>query len=188
MQELLILGNLITDLKQTALDTGLQFGVNWPHFIAAAINFCIVAGVLWFFVSKPVLNILEERRTKIEQSIADAEKIKHEIAQAEAKRQEILTKTNEDAKALLEEARAMAAQLREQETQKAIVAAEEIISKAKESTQADYDKMLNQLKGEVSRLVVDTAVKVIGEKLSPDLQKQLSADALIQLKQTLPKV
>ena len=88
----------------------------------------------------------------------------------------------------MEEARAMAAQLREQETQKAIVAAEEIISKAKESTQADYDKMLNQLKGEVSRLVVDTAVKVIGEKLSPDLQKQLSADALIQLKQTLPKV
>ena len=82
----------------------------------------------------------------------------------------------------------MAAQLREQETQKAIVAAEEIISKAKESTQADYDKMLNQLKGEVSRLVVDTAVKVIGEKLSPDLQKQLSTDALIQLKQTLPKV
>ena len=82
----------------------------------------------------------------------------------------------------------MAAQLREQETQKAIVAAEEIISKAKESTQADYDKMLNQLKGEVSRLVVDTAVKVIGEKLSPDLQKQLSADALIKLKQTLPKV
>ena len=90
---------------------------------------------------------------------------------------------SEEAKALIDEARTLASQLREQEAQKAVTAAEEIIAKAKEATRADYDKMLEQLKGEVSRLVVETTSKVIGRTLSAEDQKRLNAEALLQLGQ-----
>ena len=65
MEELLIMGSLLTDLGQTAVDTGQRFGVNWPQFLVQAINFCIVAAVLWFFASKPIFKLLEERRARI---------------------------------------------------------------------------------------------------------------------------
>ncbi len=84
---------------------------------------------------------------------------------------------------MLDEARPLASQLREQETQKAVTAAEEIIAKAKEATRADYDKMLEQLKGEISRLVVETTSKVIGRTLSDEDQKRLNSEALLQLGQ-----
>lgn len=184
MQELLILGSLLTDLGETAVETGQRFGINWPQFIVQTINFCIVAGVLWFFASKPILKLLEERKNRIAQSMADADRIKQELATAETKRQEILTNANEEAKKVLAEAHTLAAQLHEQETQKAVIAAKEIIAKAHESTQADYDKMLVQLKKEVCRLVVDTTAKVIGKTLTSEDQKRLNAEALLQLKQS----
>ena len=65
----------------------------------------------------------------------------------------------------------------------AVTAAEEIIAKAKEATRADYDKMLEQLKGEISRLVVETTSKVIGRTLSDEDQKRLNSEALLQLGQ-----
>ncbi|MDI9401110.1 MAG: F0F1 ATP synthase subunit B [Limisphaerales bacterium] len=181
MQELLIIGSLITDLGQTATETAQRFGLNWQQFFAQAINFCIVAGVLWFFASKPIIKLLEERKQRIAQSVADSKRIKEELEAAEAGRQQILTKAAEEAKALIVEARTLASQLREQESQKAVVAAEEIIAKAKEVADADYSKMLEQLKGEVCRLVVDTTAKVIGKALSPEDQKRLSDEALTQL-------
>ena len=183
MQELLIIGSITTDLANTATETAARFGLNWPQFIAQAINFCIVAAVLWFFASKPNMRMLEERRKRIAQSMADAQRIKEELAQAESERQQILTKANDEAKAMLDEARTLASQLREQETQKAVTAAEEIIAKAKEATRADYDKMLEQLKGEISRLVVETTSKVIGRTLSDEDQKRLNSEALLQLGQ-----
>lgn len=181
MQELLIIGSIITDLGQTATETAQRFGLNWQQFLAQAINFCIVAGVLWFFASKPIIKLLEERKERIAQSIADSERIKEELRAAEDGRQKILTKAADEAKSLIVEARSLAAQLREQESQKAVAAAEEIIAKAKEATQADYAKMLDQLKGEVCRLVVDTTAKVIGKTLSAEDQKRLSDEALSQL-------
>jgi F-type H+-transporting ATPase subunit b len=181
MQELLIIGSLLTDLGETAVETGQRFGVNWPQFLVQCINFCIVAGVLWFFASKPIAKLLEDRRARIAQSMADAERIKQELAAAETGRQEILTRANDEAKALIAEARTLAAQLREQEAQKAVTAAEEIIAKAREATQADYEKMMLELRGEVCRLVVDTTSKVIGKVLSPEDQKRLNAEALAQL-------
>jgi F-type H+-transporting ATPase subunit b len=183
MQELLIIGSITTDLANTATETAARFGLNWSQFIAQAINFCIVAAVLWFFASKPIIRMLEERRQRIAQSMADAQRIKEELAQAESERQQILTKANDEAKAMLDEARTLASQLREQETQKAVTAAEEIIAKAKEATRADYDKMLEQLKGEISRLVVETTSKVIGRTLSDEDQKRLNSEALLQLGQ-----
>ena len=69
-------------------------------------------------------------------SLANAEKIKAELARAEAQRQEVLTQANAQANKLIEEARAAAARVQEQETQKAIAAAEQIIAKAREAAAA----------------------------------------------------
>ena len=66
------------------------FGVNWPHLVAQIISFGIVCGLLYLLAYKPILQMLEARRQQIASGLANAEKIKLELARIEAERLEVL--------------------------------------------------------------------------------------------------
>lgn len=166
--------NQIKDIANT-------FGVDWPHLIAQIISFSIVCALLYFFAYKRVLVMLEERRQRIAEGLANAEKIKAELARAEAQRLEVLSQANTQATKLIEEARAAAAKVQEQETQKAIATAEQIIAKAREAAAADHARMLAELKREVGRLVVQTTATVTGKVLTNDDQKRLAEETARQV-------
>ena len=169
------------DLVQTAKETLDQFGVDWPHFIAQCLSFIIVAGLLYRFAYKPVLAVLEERRQRIAEGLANAEKIKKELASAQTKAHEIMAQANAQGAKMIEEARAAAAQVQEQETQKAIAAAKDIIEKARQAAEAEHARMLAELRREVGRLVVATTTKVTGKVLTPQDQDRLADEANRQL-------
>jgi len=157
------------------------FGVDWPHLGAQIISFCVVCALLYFFAYKRVLAMLEERRQRIAEGLANAEKIKAEWARTEAQRSEVLSQANAHATKLIEEARAAAAQVQEQETQKAISAAEDIIRKAREAAAADHARMLAELKREVGRLVVQTTATVTGKVLTAEDQRRLAEETTRQV-------
>ena len=73
--------------------------------------------------------MLQARREKIAESLANAEKIKTDVAKTEAERQKILADAGDKANKLIDEARQAAARVRETETQKAIAAAEQIVAR-----------------------------------------------------------
>src|ERR1041385_6048733 len=162
-------------------DTARQFGVDWPHLIAQIVSFGIVAFLLQKFAYKRVVQMLEERRERIAEGLANAEKSKAELAKAEAQRQEILAQANTQANKLIEEARAAASRVQEQETQKAIATAEQIIQKAREAAAADHARMLAELKREIGRLVVDATGRVTGKILTPEDQRRLADETNRQL-------
>ena len=152
------------------------FGVDWPHLVAQIISFCIVCAFLYKFAYKRVLAMLDERRKEIAEGLANAEKIKAELARTEAQRQEVMTQVNAQATKLIEEARAAAARVQEQETQKAIAAAEQIMVKAREAAAQDHLRMLSELKREVGRLVVQTTAAVTGKILTAEDQRRLAEE------------
>ncbi len=157
------------------------FGVDWSHLISQIISFSIVCALLYKFAYQRVLQMLEERRQRIAEGLANAEKIKTELARTEAQRQEVLTQANTQATKLIEEARAAAARVQEQETQKAIAAAEQIITKAREAAAQDHARMLTELKREVGRLVVQTTATVTGKILTPEDQRRLAEETAKQV-------
>ena len=134
MNHLILFASIGSDLAKTGREVAEKFGLDWPHFIAQVISFCIVALLLAKFAYKPILKVLAERRQHIADGLANAEKIKQELARTEALRQEVLDKASLQATKLIEEARDAAARVREQETQKAVAQAEQIITKAREAT------------------------------------------------------
>ncbi len=162
-----------SDLAKMAAETTRTFGVDWPHFIAQVISFCIVAFLLQRFAYKPILQVLEDRRQRIAEGLANAEKIKQELAKTEAARQEVMSQANVQATKLIEEARAAAARVQEQETQKAIAAAEQVVTRAREAAAQDHARMLAELRREVGRLVVETTAKVTGKILTAADQQRL---------------
>jgi F-type H+-transporting ATPase subunit b len=177
----LLFANIGSDLAETAKKTAETFGLDGPHFFAQVISFSIVTFLLYRFAYHPILAMLEERRQRIAESLANADKIKTELATTEAARQDVLAKANAQATKLIEEARAAAARVQETETQKAIAAAEQIISKAREAAAQDHARMLVELKREVGRLVVQTTATVTGKILTPEDQRRLAEETARQV-------
>lgn len=152
------------------------FGVDWPHLLAQIVSFGIVCLVLYFLAYKPVLQILEARRQQIASGLANAEKIKAELARIESERQAVLLKADAEGKQLIDEARAAAARVEAEETRKAVASAEQIVIRAREATERDRARMLAEVKGEVGRLVVQTTAKVAGKVLTAEDQRRLAEE------------
>jgi F-type H+-transporting ATPase subunit b len=168
-------------LMDTARDIGEQFGFQKQLFISQVISFCIIAFLLHRFAYKPILRVLEERRQKIAESLANAEKIKQELANAQAKAQEIIGQAGAQAGKLIEEGRQAAARVQEQETQKAIETANQIVAKAREASEAELTRSKAELRKELVRLVAETTAKVSGKVLTLDDQKRLAEETTKQI-------
>src|SRR4051812_39548366 len=89
-------------ITETVQQIGEQFGFNAWLFFSQIISFCIVAFLLQRFAYKPVLGVLEARRQKIAEGLANAEKIKQQLAESEQRYQEILTKANAEGQKMIE--------------------------------------------------------------------------------------
>jgi len=181
MNQFIFFAGIGTDLAETARTTAGKFGLDAPHFFAQVISFCIVTFLLYRFAYKPILSVLEERRQRIAESLANAQKIKQELANAQARAQEILNQANVRANQFIEEARQSAAKVLEQESQKAMVTANDIIAKARQASEAELARRKTELRREVGRLVVATTAKVTGKILTADDQQRLAEETNRQL-------
>jgi F-type H+-transporting ATPase subunit b len=157
------------------------FGVDWPHLTAQMISFAIVCAMLYWLAYQPVLRMLEERRKQIAMGVANTEKINAALAGIEAQRQGVMADAHAQGQKFLADAREAAKRLQEQEAQRALATAEQIVAKARESAAAEHARMLTELRREVGRLVVQTTAAVVGKVLTPDDQRRLSEETAKRL-------
>jgi len=165
----------------SARETLETFGWNLQLFLSQVISFVIVALLLRKFAYKPVLAVLEQRRQQIAEAQLNAEKIKQQLAEAEQRHAEILSKANAQAQKMIDDARESAGHVAERKQQEAIVAAEQIVAKAREASAIEHERTMAELKHELGRLVVETTAKVTGKVLTPDDQKRLQEEAARQV-------
>ena len=158
-----------------------QFGVDWPRLIAQIIIFCTLYITLQKLAFGPIIKVLEERRRRIEEGQANAEKIKQQLAEAEKRYEEIIHKANLEAQQLIDEARKSGEALTQKQAQDAIRQAEDIISKAKADIEIERNKMVADVRNKMVNLVVDTTAKVTGKVLTPADQERLNAETTRQL-------
>ena len=168
-------------MEAQAQAVAATFGVDWPHLFAQIVSFCIVCFILYRFAYRPVLTMLEVRRQQIALGVANEERIKAELARTEAQRQEVMAQANAQATKFIEEARAAAAPLHEQESQKAVAAAEEVLVKARDAAARDHETMLSELKREVGRLVVETTAALTAKILTPADHRRLVEETAKQV-------
>jgi F-type H+-transporting ATPase subunit b len=161
----------------SARETAETFGWNWGLFLSQVVSFVIVALLLRIYAYKPILKVLEERRQRIAEGLANADKIKQQLAEAEQRHAEILAKAHAEAQRMIDEARESAGHVAERREQEAIAAAEQIMAKAREASALEHERTMAELKRELGRLVVDTTAKVTGKVLNSDDQRRLQEEA-----------
>ena len=157
------------------------FGVDWPHLTAQFISFAIVCAALYWLAYQPVLRMLEARRQQIALGQANAEKINAALANIESQRKSVMADAQAHSQQLIAEARDIAKRLQEQEAQRSIVTAEQILAKAREAAEQEHARMLAELRREVGRLVVQTTTAVVGKVLTPDDERRLAEETAREL-------
>lgn len=171
----------LQDIQNNFENVGVQTGFTLQQFIAQCIGVSVLFVVLWQFGWKPVRRILEERRKTIEESLANAEKIKKELTDAESTRLAIIQKANDQANRIISEAEKSAAVVTEQRAREATRQAEDIIKNAREASILERNRLMEELKRHIGELVVQTTEKVAGRVLTPDDQARLNSETLRQL-------
>ena len=158
-----------------------SFGVDKPHLIVQIVNFTILAFVLYRFAIKPALGQLEERIRQAEQLQKDRSAAEAQLASAQKTAEAKLVAASEEATKILVEARNSAKATIEASRAEAQAAQTEVIAKATAAIEADRVKMMNEVRGEVSRLVVETAAKVLEQNLDDSMRGRLNEAAVKQL-------
>ena len=160
-----------------------KLGIDWKLLIAQVINFAILFFVLKRFAYKPILGILERRRTTVEKSLVDAKKIEERLGALEQERETVLGKARAEAHTIVESATkdATAFVARAKEETKAETAV--MIAKAQQDVERMKESVVAEAKNEIADLVVASAEKIIRVKLDPASEKELIRNALGRVKE-----
>jgi F-type H+-transporting ATPase subunit b len=155
-------------------------GFDFTLIIAYLFNFVILILALRAFAYKPVLAMLERRKTEIATGLAAADKVR---AEAEGERQKLQSQLEQSRQSSQEEASKIAkatADMRESILEEARREAEQIKAKAREDIQAERDAMQGELRRQLADLTVQLTRKIVGETVSEQKQHELIGQFLTQ--------
>ena len=124
---------------------------------------------------------MEERNRLIEKGLADAQAATARLAEAQKASDAKLNAASDEAAKILADARNSAKAAVEAAKSEASAVQAEVVAKAKAAIEADRVKMLAEVRGEVSRLVVETAAKVLEQNLDDATRGRLNEAAVKQL-------
>jgi len=157
-----------------------SLGISLPLLLAFVINFLILFLLLSKFLYKPVLKTLDERAKRIKESMEWAEATKREYEQAKAEVQRQLDKGRQEGQALIAQAVQKGEVFKEEARKEAAEQAKAIVERAKAELGAERDKMVQELRGEFVSMLMLTAEKVIKETLDKEKHSKLIEETLEQ--------
>ena len=81
------------------------FGIDWHLLLINAVNFGLLLAGLTFFLYKPLAKMLEERRAKVAQGVADAHAAESRLREIEESRAQKLAEAGAEADEIIASAR-----------------------------------------------------------------------------------
>lgn len=145
-----------------------KLGINWGLLIAQLFNVIVLIWLLARFLYRPVLNMLNERTRRIEESLRDAEQVKEQLARAKQDYDAELARARQEAAGILAQAQERAKAQEQEIIAQARQEAERIRAEARAQAVQERDQLLRDLKNQMAELVTLTAARVLGEELKMD--------------------
>ena len=128
--------------------------------------FLIVFFILKKFAWPAILGGLRKREQTIADSLAQAEKIKSEMAQMKSENEAILAKAREERAQMLKEARETKDKIINEAKEQAKNEANKVITEAQAVIDTQKMAALTEVKNQVGKLVIEVAEKILRKELS----------------------
>jgi F-type H+-transporting ATPase subunit b len=132
-------------------------------FVVELIAFLIVLGLLGRYVLPPVTKAMDDRQQVIRQSLADAETAKRKAEEAETDYRATLDKAKAEARAIVDEANKAAEALRASRKEQGEQEYQRIVSRAQTDIEASRRRAAEDVRRDVSTLVLAVVERVVGE-------------------------
>jgi F-type H+-transporting ATPase subunit b len=148
-------------------------GINLGLLIVQIIAFFIVLLTLNAWVYKPFLNMLDARRMKIAQGLEDARVAAAARADAEKEAANVLAVAQTEAGKVVREATDRAANAARDAKAGAEAEAARTLASARSEAEAERNRILGDLRGQVASLAIAAAQRLIGTALDEKRQHEL---------------
>jgi F-type H+-transporting ATPase subunit b len=145
----------------------------------STVVFVVLFLLFWRFVLPTYLRVLDERGAKIQGGLEKAEKAQAEAAAALQAYNDQLAEAREEAGRIREQARSEGAVIITEMRERAQSEASRITEQAQRQLEAERQQAVAQLRGEVGRLAVDLAGRVVGESLTDEERQRRVVDRFL---------
>lgn len=159
--------------------TGFQINLFWVATQAATILIFLL--ILYLVAFRRIGGVLEERRTRIEQGLRDADAARREREQAAEERQRILSDARREANDILVRAQRVADESREREVAETRSEIERLREQAVTEIDSERQRALADVRGQVADLALLAAGKVVGETMNAPRERRLVDEFLSQV-------
>lgn len=146
------------------------------QIIIQIIAFLVMVWVLKKFGWKPLLNIMEERRAKIQGEFDAIENQKLEMKKLTDEYNERLRNIDSEARAKIQEGVKEGRKIAQEIQEKTQMQAREIIAKAKSEIEKEISNVKKELKNEIINIAFMASEKILQEKIDDEKQRKLIAD------------
>ena len=157
-----------------------KLGINPGLLIAQIFNVVLLVWLLTRFLYRPVLNMLNERTRRIQESLKETEQVKEQLARANEDYDQKLAQARQEAAGILAQAQERAKLQEAEIIAQARQEADRIRSDAREQAVQERDGLMRDLKNQMADLVTITASRVLGEELKSN-HDQLIEESLASL-------
>lgn len=140
------------------------FGIDWRLLLIQGINFGLLLTALGYFLYRPLLKIIDERREKIAEGVRLAEAADRRLEEAKTKGEEIVGDAGRRAEELVSSARIHAEEKGVEIVKMAESRADGIIKDAAARGEEAKRQIIKQSEKEIVRAAVLAAEKVLREK------------------------
>lgn len=144
-----------------------SLGIDWKLLIAQIINFLVLFLLLRKFLYGPIVNMLQDRKKKIEQGLKDAEDARQRLEEASAESKKLLSKASTESEKIVAAAKKEIEQETQKKIQEAQTKATEIIENSRKQALAEQEKVVEKAKKEITDLAILISEKVMESEASP---------------------
>lgn len=148
-------------------------GINLPFLLAHIINFFILLMLLRLVAYKPILKMLDQRSTKVKESMEQVEAIDKRMAGAEDKAAKRIDEARQEGQTIIKQAMEAGEGARLKARQEAKEEAQALVAKAQAEIQHERDEAVEELRREVADLTIMAAGKVVGRSLDKEEHRQI---------------
>lgn len=158
---------------------GLELGQIVTHII----GFVIAVVILKRFAWKPLLSMLEERRSKIKSEFDSIEEERKKAGELYSDYQTKLKEIDSLARTRIQEAAREGQSLANEIKEDARKEAKQIVARTREEIQRDLDKAKVQLRDDMVSITLQLTERIIEEKLDQEKDRQLITRFVDEMKQ-----
>ena len=142
------------------------FGIETHLLLAQLVSFAVLFTILWYFLYRPVMKTLDERREIVRKGVEDAQEASEALAGATEKASSITRSAETDAESIVTRAREEAGIERERLTKEAQARAEGIERDAQARAAETAARTLRESEKEIARLAILAAEKAMRKSIA----------------------